>query len=170
MTTYFFGQMPPADNSTHDNTVKPAVSYVDCPPISGQETQCLIPPGPTAPSATRPDRPGTKSRGAPTPVAIKADVFKSRLDLISGQAVEGLGHVLGHGARKYGANNWRLGLDWSRTVAALLRHTFAFIRGEDIDPDSKLPHVDHIMCNAMFLSEYFHTKTGQDDRFKRGTL
>ncbi len=44
------------------------------------------------------------------------------------------------------------------------RHMNAFIEGEDDDPDSKLNHVGHILCNAMFLSYMFLFKKDMDDR------
>jgi hypothetical protein len=47
-----------------------------------------------------------------------------------------------------------------------LRHVFAFARGEDIDPDSGLPHLDHAACCILFLSSYQKTGTGNDDRYK----
>lgn len=97
---------------------------------------------------------------------IKHDGEKPRVDLLSALAMLGTAEVLTFGARKYAANNWRNGIAWSRLTGALLRHTFAFMRGEDLDPESGLPHVDHIACCAMFLQEHFRLRRDLDDRWK----
>lgn len=109
-----------------------------------------------------------KADGAPQP-AMKFDGSKPRLDLLDPDALEGLAKVLTFGAQKYAANNWRGGFKYGRTIAALLRHLQALQRGEDIDPESGLPHIDHIGCNWMFLSFFMkHPELYQDndDRWK----
>ena len=98
-------------------------------------------------------------------IAVKADAAKNRLDLLSALATEGLGAVLTHGANKYGAHNWRKGMGWSRLIAAAKRHLSAFEQGHDIDPDSSLPHIDHLAACIHFLSEYQKTANGTDDRW-----
>lgn len=91
-----------------------------------------------------------------------------RPELLSPWAIEGLSAVLAFGAKKYASWNWAKGLSWSETLGSLLRHTLALMRGEELDPESGLPHVDHILCNAMFLSHF--TKLEQyrkfDDRWR----
>ncbi len=64
-----------------------------------------------------------------------------------------------------GANNWRGGISYSRLIAAALRHLFAVVRGEDLDPESGLPHVDHLGCCWMFLSNMMKTRKDLDDRY-----
>jgi hypothetical protein len=98
--------------------------------------------------------------------AVRHDQGKPMPELLSPVAMMGIARVLEFGARKYAANNWRKGMSWSRCVASLLRHTFKFMAGEDVDKESGLPHVDHMACNVMFLQEYFRTKKDLDDRFK----
>lgn len=98
--------------------------------------------------------------------AARFDTGKPRLDLISSVAINGTATILAFGACKYAANNWRKGMDWSRCIASMLRHTFAFMGGEDLDPESGLPHIDHIACNVMFLQEYYRTHKHLDDRYK----
>ena len=64
-----------------------------------------------------------------------------------------------------GAHNWRKGFFWTRLVAAAYRHLTAIATKEDIDPDSGLPHADHLMCMVAFLSEHQKLDYGKDDRF-----
>jgi hypothetical protein len=99
--------------------------------------------------------------------AMKFDKEKVRLDLIDPIALEGLAAVLTFGAKKYDAHNWRNGLSYSRLIAALLRHTFAILRGESTDPESGLPHIDHVQCCAMFLSNMMKTRPDMDDLWRK---
>ena len=58
---------------------------------------------------------------------------------------------------KYSENSWQnLPNFWKRYKAALLRHLTAIDTGELIDPESGLPHIDHVLCNAAFLSWGHH--------------
>lgn len=95
---------------------------------------------------------------------IKYDSEKPRLDLLDWDALEGLALGLTFGANKYGANNWRGGINNSRLIASLLRHLSAIQRGEDLDPESGLPHIDLVGCNWMFLSYNFKHNEHLDDR------
>ncbi len=97
---------------------------------------------------------------------VKFDSDKPRMELLSELAMEGTAKVLTFGAKKYAADNWRLGMDWRRLIGAAMRHMAAFSRGEDIDPESGLPHLDHLSCCVMFLSEYQKRGIGNDDRYK----
>lgn len=97
----------------------------------------------------------------------KHDSEKVRMDLLSPLALHELSRVLTYGAQKYKDNNWRKGMSWSRLIGACLRHLFAFMRGEDVDAESNLPHLAHAMCCLMFLSEYQLTKNGTDDRWMK---
>lgn len=106
---------------------------------------------------------------------LRYNAGKPRHALISAWAMEGLALVLTKGAVKYttaessGDHNWRKGLSWQDTIDSLKRHLNAFERGIDIDdgPEgSGLPHIDLLMCNAMFLSEFQKLARGKDDRWK----
>lgn len=96
----------------------------------------------------------------------KHDGEKNRLELVDPLAIEGLGAVLTFGANKYEANNWRGGIAYTRIIGAIKRHLSAIERGEDTDPESGLPHIDHLGCEWMFLSNFMKTRTDLDDRWK----
>ena len=82
----------------------------------------------------------------------KMDQEKTRLDLIPAWTLEALGRVLTYGAKKYAPDNWkRMENGNDRYYAALLRHLTAWRGGEVEDPESKLPHLWHVLCNVVFL-------------------
>lgn len=83
---------------------------------------------------------------------MKFDTGKLRYDLIPPSSLKGLAAVLTYGAKKYKPNNWRGG-DKDRYIAALFRHIEAWREGEQRDPESKLLHLDHALCNLAFLKE-----------------
>jgi len=97
---------------------------------------------------------------------LKYDDGKLRLDLISAIALEDLAGVYTYGMEKYAAHNWRKGFPWSRIFAALMRHAWAFWRGEDIDPESGLPHMAHAAWQCFALLEFMRTHPELDDRWK----
>lgn len=100
--------------------------------------------------------------------AVKFDQDKNRLDLLSPIWVMGVGQVLTYGAKKYSDNNWREGngLKVTRLLGACLRHVFAFMGGENVDPETGMSHLYHASCCLMFASELYLTKGKTcDDRW-----
>lgn len=98
--------------------------------------------------------------------AIKQDSEKPRLELLSSIALTEIAKVLTFGAKKYDDHNWRQGFKWSRLLGAALRHLFAFIGGEDKDPETGLSHLAHLGCCVLFLLEHEVTHKDLDDRYK----
>jgi len=96
---------------------------------------------------------------------VKHDGGKPRMDLLSAISLEEIAKVMTVGAKKYGDHNWRGGILWSRVFGALLRHAFAYWRGEDKDPETGLSHMAHCGCCVMFLLEYAHSHKELDDRY-----
>lgn len=90
---------------------------------------------------------------------------KLKWSLVSMVSLEPMIKVLMFGAEKYSAHNWRKGLKYSEIAESLQRHLNAFMEGEDNDSESKLSHVGHILCNAMFLSYMSIFRKDLDDRY-----
>jgi len=96
----------------------------------------------------------------------KHDQEKAGLQYLSNIWILGVGRVLSFGAKKYADHNWRKGIHLSRLLAACLRHVFAFMGGEDKDPETGLSHLYHASCCLMFAAELHETKPQFDDRYK----
>ena len=115
---------------------------------------------------------------------------KLRVSLVPVSAIEGIASVLTYGANKEftkvmtygynkytvkdeegnvlidGANNWRSGSNRTSVIDSLERHLLAFKRGEDRCSESGELHIDHLMCNAAFLKEFYRIHPDKDDRIK----
>jgi len=84
----------------------------------------------------------------------KHDSDKPRYDLLPPIAIDYMAQVLTFGAKKYKPEGWRtVDNAIQRYQAALLRHSFAMLKGEVLDPESGLPHAAHAMCCAAFIAE-----------------
>lgn len=92
--------------------------------------------------------------------AVKLDNGKTNWSLVPFDSVEEVAKVLEFGATKYAANNWKVGsgLGTIRVLNSALRHIFAFLRGEQIDPESGLSHLSHAACNLLFAIHYVSNK------------
>lgn len=91
---------------------------------------------------------------------------KIRLDLIPPRATEGVAKVFTYGAQKYGDRNWEKCMEWTKMIASMKRHLLEIEKGENIDAESGLPHIDHVTANSMMLSEYATICAHTDDRPK----
>jgi hypothetical protein len=76
-----------------------------------------------------------------------------------------LGQVMSMGRAKYGRFNWRANAV-SATVYydAALRHLMAWFEGEDLDPESGLPHLAHAMACMTILLDARERGTLNDNR------
>jgi hypothetical protein len=96
---------------------------------------------------------------------LRYNTGKLKWSLVSWKALAPMVRVLMFGAEKYDDHNWKKGLKYTEVTESLQRHLNAFIEGEENDPESKLSHVGHILCNAMFLSYMSVYKKDMDDRY-----
>lgn len=112
---------------------------------------------------------------APEPVAVstsstqgvKHDAGKADLSMISKDLLEQIARVREFGAKKYARDNWRKGFKFTRSIAAALRHISAFNEGEDLDPESGLPHIAHAICCLEHLLNDYLNHPLNDDRYKK---
>lgn len=105
---------------------------------------------------------------APTRTGHKADDGKLPMHLLDRHAIEQMAKVMQYGAKKYSAENWRGGIEYTRLIAAAMRHLFAISDGEDVDPESRLYHAAHVMCCMQFLLWMMKHRADLDDRFTPG--
>ena len=85
---------------------------------------------------------------------VKYDGEKPELYLLPPRALNEVGKVLTVGARKYSPNNWKqLDQLQERYTSAALRHIFAHMQGERLDPETGLDHLAHAMCCLLFKLE-----------------
>jgi len=96
--------------------------------------------------------------------ALRYNQGKPQWSLVDFESLEGLVQVLEYGAQKYARDNWKKGMPVTQVSESLMRHLFAFLRGEDIDPESGCRHISHVMCNTMFLEYILREKPHYDDR------
>lgn len=85
--------------------------------------------------------------------------------LVPWHLLAGVARVLMGGTVKYASWNWAKGMAWSVCVGCMIRHFLKwwFLR-QDYDKESGEHHLDHIMCNCMFLRHYELAYPEGDDR------
>jgi len=92
----------------------------------------------------------------PSYKALRYNEWKTRWSLVDWKSMEPMVQVLEFGAKKYEEENWKKPMDKKQILNSAMRHLIAMMNGEENDPESGLPHVGHLMCNAMFYS--YHSK------------
>lgn len=89
------------------------------------------------------------------------------LGAVDPTALRILARVAAFGGKKYERSNYLKGYNWSLSFDALQRHALAFWEGEDLDPESGLPHSAHMSWHALALTSFLTRGLGTDDRFKQ---
>lgn len=98
----------------------------------------------------------TKEEIKASDTGLRFNQGKVRWSLMHFKSMEPMIRVLEYGAQKYDDHNWKKGLNPVEVLECLQRHVAALMDGEDTDKESGLPHIGHVLCNAMFYS-YFTT-------------
>lgn len=79
-------------------------------------------------------------------------------------ALRELAEVYGFGEQVYDRFNYLKGYPWSQSIDALFRHLFAFMGGEEFDPESGKRHTAHVAWHALTLTSFQQREIGTDDR------
>ncbi len=130
-----------------------------------------------------PERVGSIPRMGPRPDGINKDVAvgdlssnakgsgarknsgKIVLSLVPFHLFAGVSRVLMGGMIKYAPWNWAKGMKWSTAFDCTLRHLFKWwYMGEELDQESGEHHLDHVLCNVLFLRHFTLTYSEGDDR------
>jgi hypothetical protein len=110
----------------------------------------------------------------------KKDAGKPRWELLPFECLEGMVKVLTFGAQKYSDGGWKTLMineeGYQRVVGSTRRHQLAMERdgvlaldlnseGKTDEDHSGLPHIDHLMCNILFIKYYqLHLQKEADKR------
>lgn len=95
--------------------------------------------------------------------AIRYNQGKPRWSLVDHESLEPLVRVLEFGETKYGRWNWKKGLDKTEILESLYRHLIKLMAGQELDEETKLHHIGHIMSNAMFYSYFDRLEKKKDN-------
>lgn len=91
--------------------------------------------------------------------------LKFGMSNVSAQVIAEMSVGMLEGALKYGRHNYRIkGVRASVYYDAANRHIMAYWEGEDIDPESGLPHIVKAMTSLAVLREGYIMGNVQDDR------
>ena len=90
----------------------------------------------------------------------------ARFDLVPTEALEALAEHFGRGAQKYADRNWERGYRYGLSSAALMRHAWAWWRGEDLDPETRSNHMISAAWHCLALYTFQRRGLGTDDRVK----
>lgn len=84
---------------------------------------------------------------------VKRDATKVLASEVDPKFILGVANVLTFGATKYARGNWKLATeeDRDRLKDSLMRHIYAYLSGEVLDPETNQSHLYHATCNLMFL-------------------
>lgn len=99
-------------------------------------------------------------------VSVKKDDNKYDPSMLTIEMIELVSRVRMFGAKKYARNNFKItGFKYTRSLAAALRHIFAYLNGEDNDPESGLSHLGHAICSLEHcIYDSVHHKENDDRR------
>jgi len=85
---------------------------------------------------------------------LRYNKWKPKWSLVDFESLLPMVRVLEFWAEKYSPDNWKKWLDKTEILESAMRHLTAMLDGEEIDKESTLPHVWHLMCNCLFYSFY----------------
>jgi hypothetical protein len=91
--------------------------------------------------------------------------YKAQWHLVDFKALEPMVKAIEHGNTKYEPNDWKTKYTKKQLIDKIQRHLVAIIDGEEIDPESKIPHIGHLLADAMFYSHFLRCSNNQISDF-----
>jgi hypothetical protein len=123
------------------------------------------PPGTTISPTVRTDTMSGWSQSLEAGGGVKYDGGKLRFDLIPTEAFEEVVWNYTMGASKYADDNWRKGMSFRRLFGAMMRHAWAWFRGEQRDPKDTQHHLAAVVFYALNLIQLELERPEFDDRW-----
>lgn len=96
----------------------------------------------------------------------KHDSGKPDTSLIPVEFIIETAKALTFGKNKYGAHNYRQGIEMSALLAAAERHLLMEKAGVEQDPESGQSHLSHALASLAMYTFMKHHRPEMDDRFK----
>jgi len=96
--------------------------------------------------------------------SLRFNENKLKWTLVDFPSLHELVKVLEFGAEKYAPNNWKIGLNREEILESMQRHLVELMDNKELDNESKLHHMGHIMCNAMFYLHHHKNGTFAKER------
>jgi hypothetical protein len=92
-------------------------------------------------------------------------ITKSRVGLVPPTAIAAVAAVMEVGAAKYGPYNWReFPVQRMVYLEAALRHLYADLDGESVDPETGLMHLEHAAAGLLILIDAIRCESHIDNR------
>ncbi len=98
--------------------------------------------------------------------ALRYNDGKLKWSLVHYASLAPMIQVLMFGAKKYAPNNWKKKINRAELLESMQRHLSALMDGEEVDNESKLSHMGHILCNGMFYCYHFVILRRPDEEAK----
>ena len=93
-----------------------------------------------------------------------SDINKLRIDLVPPEGIEGAAAAFQEGLARHGERDWeKNGCHWGSVFGGLMRHAWAWWRGEEFDSDGK-HNLDGAIACAMMLKAMSVRRIGTDTR------
>lgn len=99
--------------------------------------------------------------------AVKFDGDKVDFSLLTQAMLEPMTRAMMYGQEKYSRGNFRVGFENIRLTSAALRHIFAYLDREDLDPESNVSHLGHAMAALAMLLDNIHEGVSTDVRYEK---
>ena len=90
-----------------------------------------------------------------------SNAYKPKWNLVHFKSLEPMVRALENGADKYAPHDWQKSYTKEEVKNKIQRHLAAIMDGNEVDEESGLLHIGHLMADAMFYSYFLTVKEPQ---------